>query len=322
MFRLDARELHFDVGETRILHPASLCFRSGELVALLGPSGSGKSTLLTSLIAFRRARGRVTVFGQDLYAEFEGLKHQIGFVPQDDILHPSLTVERTLRYSAALRLPADMPEAYREATVRQVIQEVELGDRRGVRVSKLSGGQRKRVSIAVELLAKPPLLFMDEPTSGLDPALEEKTMSLFRRLTTSDRLTVVTTHVMASLDLVDLAVFVAKGRVVYVGPPVEAAPFFGVPDLPSIYRLLAREDAAPLEKRFRGSSLHATFVAERLAQPLDALNSAGEPGPPDAPDPAPPAEPADPKAPEEEAPRRLSPEEELARLKELRRARG
>lgn len=324
MFGLEARELCFDAGETRILHPASLSFRSGELVALLGPSGSGKSTLLTSLIAFRRARGRVTAFGRDLYAEFEDLKHRIGFVPQDDILHTSLTVEQTLRYSAALRLPADMPEAYRAATVRQVIEEVELGDRRAVRVARLSGGQRKRVSIAVELLAKPPLLFMDEPTSGLDPALEEKTMALFRRLTTEDRLTVVTTHVMASLERVDLAVFVAKGRVVYVGPPGEAAGYFQVPDLPSIYRLLAREDAAALERGFRGSALYHRFVAERLAHPAASAST---------PDAAPLASsaPASPGAPALAAPgapettpgsRALSPEEELARLKELRRARG
>ncbi len=318
MFRLEARALSFDVGDVRILHPLSLCFRSGELVALLGPSGSGKSTLLTSLIGFRRAKGRVFAFGQDLYRDFEALKIRIGFVPQDDILHPSLTVERTLRYAAALRLPADMPEPYREATVRQVIEEVELGERKNVRVARLSGGQRKRVSLAVELLARPPMLFMDEPTSGLDPALEEKTMSLFRTLTTPDRLTVVTTHVMASLDFVDLAVFIAKGRLVYVGPPTQAADYFGVPDLPSIYRLLSKEDPRSLEQNFERSPLHRSYVADRLAgldqDPPKAVASSPS---------SPREEPqASGSASSEAKAKALTPEEELARLKELRRARG
>lgn len=273
-YRLDVRDLSYRAGGTQILSGINLSLRSGELVALLGPSGSGKSTLLTSLIGFRRAEGRVELCGQDLYAGFEALKTRIGFVPQDDVVPESLTVEKALHYAARLRLPPEMPEPLRRATVESVLAQVELKDRAGVRVKRLSGGQRKRVSLATELLSSPPLLFLDEPTSGLDPDLEDKAMSLFRRLTNEGRLTVVTTHVLASLSAVDIALIMAKGRLVFIGPPQEAPGFFEVPDFPSIYRLLASGSVEPWAKKMVASSAYRTLVVDRLksaAPPLPAL---------------------------------------------------
>jgi ABC-type multidrug transport system ATPase subunit len=263
-FRLDVANLSVARGGADILRNVSLSFCSGELVAVLGPSGSGKSTLLRAMNGFCPGKGRVFVFGRNLYDEMDALKQKIGFVPQDDVLHPSLSVDKTLLYAADLRLPVETKEEERKTRVADVLRDVELQDRRQVKVKNLSGGQRKRVAIAVELLAKPPLFFLDEPTSGLDPALEEKMMSLFRSLTAPDRLTLVTTHILASLQLVDLVVIVAGGRLVFVGPPKEAKPFFGAEELADIYRKVGETPTAEWARKLEASSLYKTFVLDRL----------------------------------------------------------
>ena len=347
-YRLDARGVSVSAGDLRIVQPLNLSLRSGELVALLGPSGSGKSTLLRALNGFRPGAGKVLVNGEELYRDFEQLKTLVGFGPQDDGVHPGLTVAKTLDYAAQLRLPADMPDVRRDAAVREVLTQVELTERADVRVRNLSGGQRKRVSIAVELLAKPPLLFLDEPTSGLDPALEERTMQLFRRLTGPDRLTLVTTHVLASLDVVDVVLIVSAGFLVYVGPPSEAPSFFGVADLPSIYKRLAKDPPREWANKLLASPLHQAYVGERLAieppslpvpgatpaarapspcpRPLPTsspVSPAPEADPPESPAssdaPAPVAtQPESQPPPNTVAPPKRSPEEELARLKALR----
>ena len=270
-YRLDVRDLSLSTGGRAILAGIDLSLRGGELVAVLGPSGSGKSTLLSSMIGFRRAKGRVRLCDRDLYADFDALKTLIGFVPQDDVVPTALTVRKALEYSARLRLPPRMPRPLWMAEVDRVLAEVELKDRADVRVRRLSGGQRKRVSLAVELLSTPPLLFLDEPTSGLDPDLEDKTMALFRRLTTAGRITVVTTHVLASLDRVDLAVFMAQGKVVYLGPPKGAPAFFEVDDLPAVYRRLAQGPAEPWAAKLRASPGYRALVIDRLAEPAPAL---------------------------------------------------
>lgn len=330
MYRLDARSLVYDAGSTRILRNINLSLKGGELVALLGPSGSGKSTLLNALTGFRPGKGRVHLCGHDLYEEIDTLKTLIGFVPQDDIIHKTLSVEKTIDYSARLRLP-HLCRAERKETVAAVLDAVELTERRGVRVKSLSGGQRKRVSVAVELLAQPPLLFLDEPTSGLDPALEEKTMQLFRSLTGQGRLTVVTTHVLASLDIVDLVLILSKGHLVYVGTPGQAPEFFGVADIPSIYRVLGQTSPREWATKLEGSAQYRSLVLDRLATPAPTLPVAVLPGtvPPLASNASPERTKAQPKlqspakggpAPADKAPAALtSAEQELARLKAAKR---
>lgn len=251
--RVDVRALSVARGGKEILSAINLSFRPGELIALLGPSGSGKSTLLKAMLGLVKPKsGEVRIVG----------KAAVGYVPQDDVLHGALTVEKTLYYAAELRLPASTKEQ-RAGAITAVLAHVGLSDRRGVRVKNLSGGQRKRVSVAVELLAKPALFFLDEPTSGLDPALEEKMMQLLRGLTGPDRLTVVTTHVLASLALCDLAVIVAGGRLVYVGEPADAPAFFDAADMPSVYRALASSNAREWAAKLERSPAYRTFVLER-----------------------------------------------------------
>ncbi len=271
MVRLDVHDLGFTAGRAQILSGVSVSLQGGELVALLGPSGSGKSTLLRAMCGFVPGQGRVSLCGHDLVGELERLKTRIGYVPQDDVVHSGLTVSQTVRYAARLRLPAEMPEALREAEARAAIAAVDLTDRSDVKVRSLSGGQRKRVSIAVELLARPPLMFLDEPTSGLDPDLEERTMGLFRRITDPTRLTILSTHVLASLEQVDLVLVLSRGSLVFVGPPAEAPGFFGVTDFPSIYRCLARSEARPWVERWRASPGYSQYVTARLGAPPPPL---------------------------------------------------
>ncbi len=158
-------------GDRQVLHGVSLTVHACELVAIVGGSGAGKTTLLEALAGVRPAeRGEVRFDGVDLYANFDSFRRLLGYVPQDDIIHADLPLERTLRYAAALRLPESRSSAEVDAAVDRALAALDLSARADVQVGALSGGQRKRASIAVELLTSPPVFFLDEPTSGLDPA--------------------------------------------------------------------------------------------------------------------------------------------------------
>lgn len=225
-----ARDLTVTVGRGKtILDDVSFGIPEKSLVAVIGPSGSGKSTLLRALTGYRPAdRGRVFYDQRDLYAQFAELRHRIGLVPQDDILHKELTVDVALKYAARLRFPGDTKAAERKARIDEVLRELRLDVHRDKKVASLSGGQRKRVSVALELLTKPSLLFLDEPTSGLDPGLDRDVMKLLRELADDGRTVLVVTHSVAELALCDRVLVMAPGgSVAYFGPPGEALDFFG-----------------------------------------------------------------------------------------------
>ena len=184
---------------------------------------AGKSTLMDALNGVRPAdSGNVLINNLDLYRHLDQLKQSIGYVPQDDIIHKELTVYRTLYYVARLRLSRDVSPREIDQTVNEVLDVTGLAERRNVRIDQLSGGQRKRVSIAVELITKPSIIFLDEPTSGLDPGTEEKIMKLFRQISESGRTVIMTTHAMENVKLFDKIVVLMKGKLVYYGKP-EAA---------------------------------------------------------------------------------------------------
>lgn len=237
--RIDAAGLSQEVRWGRfILRDASVSIAPRELVAFVGGSGAGKSTLMKALAGYAPAtHGRVLVNGDDFYEHLDAYRMLLGYVPQDDTLHRELTVERALRYTARLRLPADTSRAEIAERIARVLDEVEMTAHRKKRVDQLSGGQRKRVSIAAELLADPSLFFLDEPTSGLDPGLSKKMMLTLRRLADAGRTVVLVTHATADIMGCDQVAFLAEGRVVYFGPPAEALAFFGVPggDFADIY---------------------------------------------------------------------------------------
>ncbi len=231
--RIDARGLTREVrrdGKTRaILKDVSLSIAPREFVALVGGSGTGKSTLMNALSGYVPASaGQVLVNGDDYYRNFDAYRTLLGYVPQDDIIHRTLPVDRALAYAAELRLPADTKPAEIAQRIERVLDDVEMSPHRDKLVENLSGGQRKRVSIGAELLADPSLFFLDEPTSGLDPGLEKKMMYTLRRLADSGRTVVLVTHATANISQCDHVAFMSDGRMVYFGPPAEATQFFGV----------------------------------------------------------------------------------------------
>lgn len=209
----------------------------------MGPSGAGKSTLLNALTGQRPAdRGAVLYDGRDLYRDYAELRQRIGLVPQDDILHAQLTVRRALAYAAELRFPQDTAKAERQARVDEVIRELGLEQRAGLPIHSLSGGQRKRVSVALELLTKPSLLFLDEPTSGLDPGMDRSVMHMLRGLADDGRTVIVVTHSVLSLDVCDrLLVLAPGGKVAYFGPPEDALAYFGYEQWPEAFEAFERD---------------------------------------------------------------------------------
>ncbi|MEO9324505.1 FHA domain-containing protein [Nocardioides sp. C4-1] len=232
-------------GGKRLLENVSFTLEPSSLTAVIGPSGAGKSTLLGALTGLRPAtHGRVIWQGHDLYAHYDQLRFQIGLVPQQDIQHPQLKVKQALGYAAELRLPPDTRAQERAQRVQTVAGQLQLQTRLDNRIgSQLSGGQKKRVSIATELLTAPPLLFLDEPTSGLDPGLDLEVMKQLRALSDEGRVVVVVTHSVLALDVCDNVMVLAPGgRIAYFGPPAGVLAHFGVSNYPEVFDLLDEPD--------------------------------------------------------------------------------
>jgi ABC transport system ATP-binding/permease protein len=239
--RLDVENLSRDVntrrGKLRILDTVSMSVLPREFVAIVGGSGAGKSTLLNALVGIRPGTGQVTLNGHDFYREFEHFRGQLGYVPQNDILHTTLTVEKALEYVARLRLPAHITADERRQRIAAVLDTVSMNTEtiRRTRIGNLSGGQRKRVSIAAELLADPKLIFLDEATSGLDPGLEKKMMHTLRRMADEGRTVVLITHATDNIVQSDHVAFLSQGRLIYFGPSQETLDFFEVEEFSDIY---------------------------------------------------------------------------------------
>ena len=254
--RIDAININKVVAERsrkslKLLDAVDLTIQPNEFVGLLGSSGAGKSTLMDVLNGMSQpSAGQVLINNLDLYQHLDSLKQSIGYVPQDDIIHRELTVYRTLLYVAGLRLSRDVSRQEVDQIINEVLDVTGLTERRDVPVENLSGGQRKRVSIAVELITKPSIIFLDEPTSGLDPATEEKIMKLFRRIAESGRTVVLTTHNTANVQLFDKIVVLMHGKLVFYGEPVEALAYFNVTSFKDLYEVLkASPDAAAAKER-------------------------------------------------------------------------
>ncbi|MGW0212290.1 FHA domain-containing protein [Streptomyces sp. NPDC003233] len=284
---LDVQDLTVAVDGGRKVLLDHVSFPVGEksLLAVVGPSGAGKSTLLNALTGQRPAdRGTVLYDGRDLYRDFAELRQRIGLVPQDDILHPQLTVRAALTYAAELRFPEDTAAAERRARVDEVIRELGLEKRADQSVHSLSGGQRKRVSVALELLTKPSLLFLDEPTSGLDPGMDRSVMNMLRGLADDGRTVIVVTHSVLSLGVCDrLLVLAPGGKVAYYGPPDDALAFFGFEQWPEAFEAFDRDPDRDWAREYRESPFHRHYVAEATTQPHHPGPAPVSPAPPPRP---------------------------------------
>ncbi|MFI8882370.1 FHA domain-containing protein [Streptomyces sp. NPDC053813] len=260
-----ARHLTVTVdGGKQILKDVSFGVPEKSLIAVIGPSGSGKSTLLKALTGYRPAnQGDVLYDNRNLYKQFAELRQRIGLVPQDDILHKELTVTKALKYAAKLRFPADTTEAERQARIHEVLAELKLDIHKDKKVTALSGGQRKRVSVALELLTKPSLIFLDEPTSGLDPGMDRDVMQLLRGLADDGRTVLVVTHSVAELAICDkLLVMAPGGSVAYFGPPEEALNFFGYTTWADVFSAFESYRDYDWAGRWRGSQHYQMYAAD------------------------------------------------------------
>ncbi|MGV0604181.1 FHA domain-containing protein [Mycolicibacterium sp. XJ1904] len=233
-----------------LLDNISIAARPGTLTAIIGPSGAGKSTFARLVAGYTHpTTGTVTFEGHNVHAEYASLRSRIGMVPQDDVVHGQLTVRQALMYAAELRLPPDTTKADREQVVMQVLEELEMTNHLETRVDKLSGGQRKRASVALELLTGPSLLILDEPTSGLDPALDRQVMTMLRQLADAGRVVLVVTHSLTYLDVCDQVLLLAPGgKTAFYGPPSQIGPSMGTTNWADIFSSVASDPNAANER--------------------------------------------------------------------------
>jgi ABC-type multidrug transport system ATPase subunit len=279
--RIEARSLTQWVARDRVvLHDISLTIEPGELVAVLGASGAGKTTLLDALAGIRPPKAGTVRYDGRPQTPTSGRDGEFGYVPQDDIIHRELPLGRTLRYAAKLRLPAGTARSDLVAVVAEVLGMLDLTDRAGTPVGRLSGGERKRASIAVELLTRPRAFFADEPTSGFDPALAVDFVGQLRTIADTGSTVVFTTHNPADVQPCDkVVVLTPDGRLAYVGSPDAAKRFFGTDSITEIYRHLSDVDSAgDWVEEFAKSTPDGGRAAARV-------DGAGEPAAPKRPGP-------------------------------------
>jgi len=256
-------------GGRLILDDVSVAALPGEVTAIAGVSGAGKSTLLSALNGLVPAdAGTVLINDENLYWNYGALQLLFGYVPQADIVHRELALGDALRAAAQLRLPIDTPPNELEGRLDETLDSLDLLSRKDQQIKKMSGGQQKRASLAIELIARPPLLLLDEPTTGLDPGLRRQLMQLLRQLAAQGRTVLLVTHDPDSLSYSDQLIFLASGgRVAYMGPTADALDYFGAPDFVDVYtRVEQQSTPEDWQFRFRASTQHRRYLEQRLPE--------------------------------------------------------
>jgi ABC transport system ATP-binding/permease protein len=268
---LEVRRVNYTVDNGKqLLNDISLVARPGTLTAIIGGSGAGKTTLARLIAGYARpSSGSVTFEGHDIHAEYASLRSRIGMVPQDDVVHRQLTVNQALGYAAELRLPPDTSKFDRAKIVAQVLEELDLTKHADTRVDKLSGGQRKRASVALELLTGPSLLILDEPTSGLDPALDHQVMTMLRQLADAGRVVIVVTHMLSYLDVCDQLLLVAPGgKTAYCGPPDRIGEAMGTSNWAKIFSKVGA-DPEEANRRFLAQNRNQLKAPVKADEPAE-----------------------------------------------------
>jgi ABC-type multidrug transport system ATPase subunit len=274
-------------GSLELLKQLDLEVPPGTFLALVGTSGAGKSTLMKLMAGLLEPTEGEVLFQGRPRSSPEFL-HSTGWVPQEEIVHSQLRVERALEFSARLRLPQGTSESELRRRVHYAAEQVSLSHRLDTPISRLSGGEKKRVALAAEELGDPDVFFLDEPTSGLDPGLEKEVMLSLRDLARRGRTVILITHATANVLLCDRVLFLAPGgHPVYHGPPGGALAHFGVEDFAEIYRLLTRPEWVR-ETGLRLAAATRAELAAALSEPSQAQAAAPEPAPTQAsPEPSP-----------------------------------
>lgn len=260
-------------GKVRLVNAVSFRIEPGAFVAIVGGSGTGKSTLLDCLNGLRPATdGGIYYDTNAYYDNIRSYKNVIGYVPQKDIMHDDLTVETALRYTAMLRMRSKMPGEEIRARVKEAIADVKLSGRENLKISALSGGQRKRVSIAMELLSDPKVIFLDEPTSGLSPDLDLEMMDLLKELAGKGRTIVVITHAMENLDKCDRIAFLGKGgRLCFYGEHKDVFRYFNRKSYSRIFAALNDDTlCAYFESKYRSGEYYRELYSAFCEQYADA----------------------------------------------------
>jgi ABC-type multidrug transport system ATPase subunit/pSer/pThr/pTyr-binding forkhead associated (FHA) protein len=273
-----------------LLDRVSFPISERSLVAVIGPSGAGKTTLLRALTGMAPAtEGAVLYDHRDLYSHYAELRHRIGLVPQEDVIYPHLTPRRALGYAAELRFPGDTSDKERSVRVQEVLDELKLNQTTKDRpeptadtpAAALSGGEKKRVNIALELLTKPSVLFLDEPTSSLDVELKEDVVDSMKELAKDGRTIIMVTHDLEYLDKCDRVLLLKPGgQMVFYGPSDEGLRHFGKSRWVEVYRALRAEPERDWAGEFERSSCYLQYVASGLTgQVPDSARGPAEPPP-------------------------------------------
>ena len=231
-----------------LLRDIHMYIQPGHMVLLLGGSGAGKTTYLNAVNGYEKAKAEVVLNGTNMYRHYKEMQYDIGFVPQLDLMRGSDSVYRTLIDAASLRLPKDFSAADRNARVEEVMKIFGLTPVKDNLVSKLSGGQRKRLSIAMEFISNPSLFILDEPDSGLDGVMARELFQQLRLIADQGKIIIVITHTPDRvIDLFDDVIVLAKdakrtGRLAYFGPITEAREFFGKEKMEEIVKSINRQE--------------------------------------------------------------------------------
>lgn len=232
-----------------LLQDINLSVSNGEMVLILGGSGAGKTTFINAVMGYEKADGKIVYNDTDIYEEYEQMKYEIGFVPQQDLLRTSDTVYDTLANAAEMKLSKRFSSEKREQKIQDTLIRFGLSREKDSLVSKLSGGQKKRLSIAVEFIADPSLFFLDEPDSGIDDVMGRGLMETLREIADLGKIIMVITHSPErAADLFDKVIVLAKstkdncGHLAFFGGVNEAYEFFGVNSFREIVKKINRPD--------------------------------------------------------------------------------
>lgn len=245
-----SKQVHVKNKSQTILNNLSLKIHSGEFVAIVGCSGAGKTTLMNILSGYSQpSKGHVYIEGLDILKEEEYFKGKVAYVPQKEILDQTLTLTKSLEYSLKLRMKG-IDKKIQKKTIHNVLNILELSHVKNTLIKNLSGGEKKRASIATEMLSDPNLFLLDEPTSGLDANIEKKIILKLREIANTGKTIIMTAHTVSNLNLCDKILFLGtNGRICYFGSYKDIFSYFNVKEFVEIYDIL-KEDSASWYKKF------------------------------------------------------------------------